>query len=277
MGGSLAPFCCTEPEVALKRRFEEAYDRSVSAVMQKIERRVCGCDYGGNSWTTREQADGLASLLDLGVGTQLVDLGSGTGWPGLYLAKKTGCFVTLVDLPENGMQLARRRAANEGLLKHVSFSVSDAADLPFSDSQYDAVSHSDLLCCLVRKRAVLEGCRRIIRRGGTMAFTVISLAPGLRGSARKRALANAPDFVEADASYSILLEKSGWRQTHYKDLTGAYRASCVRQIRAGEEFHEGLVQLLGRDQAKERLEGWRSKLRAIDDGLFRRELFVCTK
>ena len=89
----MAPFCCTEPEVALKRRFEEAYDRSVSAVMQKIERRVCGCDYGGNSWTTREQADGLASLLDLGVGTQLVDLGSGTGWPSLYLliCLKTEC------------------------------------------------------------------------------------------------------------------------------------------------------------------------------------------
>lgn len=272
----MAGFCCTGPELALQRRFEDAYDRSVNAVMQKIERRVCGCDYGGNSWTTREQADDLAFLLRLGAETQLIDLGAGTGWPGLYLAKKTGCSATLVDLPENGMQLAMRRAAKEALSHRVTFRVADAADLPFSDGQYDAVSHSDLLCCLVRKRAVLESCRRIIREGGTMAFTVISLTPGLSEAAYERALANAPDFVEAEASYAALLEESGWRPTDYQDLTNAYRDSCARQICADEDFEEGLAELLGRDQAKERLEGWRSKLRAIDDGLFRRELFVCT-
>jgi len=76
--------------------------------MQEIERQVCGCDYGGNSWTTREQADALIGLLDLGAGSDLNDLGAGTGWPGLYLAKKSVCAVTLVDLPEIGFQLAER-------------------------------------------------------------------------------------------------------------------------------------------------------------------------
>lgn len=109
-----------------------------------------------------------------------------------------------------------------------------------------------------------------------MAFTVISLSPGLSSAAHKRALANAPDFVETEASYTTLLEESGWRPADYQDLTNAYRASCARQICADEEFKEGLAQLLGRDEAEERLESWRSKLRAIDDGLFRRELFICT-
>lgn len=109
-----------------------------------------------------------------------------------------------------------------------------------------------------------------------MAFTVISLAPGLSSAAHLRALANAPDFVEAEASYAILLEETGWRQTDHHDLTNEYRASCARQICADEELQEDLAQLLGRDQARERLDSWRSKLRAIDDGLFRRELFVCT-
>lgn len=109
-----------------------------------------------------------------------------------------------------------------------------------------------------------------------MAFTVISLAPGLSANSYERALANAPEFIEADTSYSILLEETGWHQAELFDLTQAYRDSCSRQISSDEEFQDGLTAILGRQQAAERLENWRSKLRAIDDGLFRRELFVCT-
>ena len=109
-----------------------------------------------------------------------------------------------------------------------------------------------------------------------MAFTVISLAPGLSGTAYKRARANAPEFIEAEASYSYLLEETGWRQTDYRDLTQSYRDSCTRQIVADEEHQDGLTRLLGHDQASERLGNWRSKLCAIEEGLFRRELFVCT-
>ena len=272
----MSGFCCTEPELALKKRFEDAYAKTMDPIMQKIERQVCGCDYGGNSWTTRKQADDLVSLLRLGSATRLIDLGSGTGWPGLYLAKESNCSVSLVDLPEIGLDIAKRRAAKEGLSNRVEFHVADAADLPFSDDAFDAVCHSDLLCCLVRKREVLENCRRVIRKGGTMAFTVISVAPGLSVASYERALANAPEFIEAEASYSVLLRDTGWRQVERIDLTQSYRDSCRRQIAADEEFQEGLSAILGRQQATERLENWRSKLRAIEDGLFRRELFVCT-
>ena len=273
---TMSKFCCTGAELALKKRFEDAYAKTTDPIMKKIERQVCGSDYGGNSWTTREQADELVSVLRLGSATRLIDLGSGTGWPGLYLAKQSNCSVCLVDLPENGLQIAKMRAAKEGLSNRAEFHVADAADLPFLDDEFDAVCHSDLLCCLVRKRGVLENCRRVIRKGGTMAFTVISVAPGLSANSYERALANAPEFIESDTSYSILLEETGWHQAELFDLTQAYRDSCSRQISSDEEFQDGLTAILGRQQAAERLENWRSKLRAIDDGLFRRELFVCT-
>lgn len=55
-------------------------------VMQRIERRVLGASYGASSYTTRAQADHLAGLLGLAAGTHLLDVGSGAGWPGIYLA-----------------------------------------------------------------------------------------------------------------------------------------------------------------------------------------------
>jgi cyclopropane fatty-acyl-phospholipid synthase-like methyltransferase len=45
------------------------------------------------------QADTLAGELRLSAGDRLLDLGSGRGWPGLYLAASSGCQVVPSDLP----------------------------------------------------------------------------------------------------------------------------------------------------------------------------------
>ena len=268
-------FCCTKTETALKKRFEEAYLRSREPIIQQIERKVCGCDYGGNSWTTRAQADKLIRHLNLDAGSKLLDLGAGTGWPGLYLAKESGCTVSLVDLPEIGLQIAERRAEVEGLTKRVSIKIADAADLPFANASFDAISHSDLLCCLVRKQAVLQQCKKIVRPQGSMAFTVISIAPGLSTTQFERAIENAPEFAKADTDYHSLLKQTGWHVADWSDLTNEYAESCVRQIEADTENQIELEALLGAQETSARMSNWLSKLDAIGDGLFLRELFVC--
>ena len=48
-----------------RRRFDELYERSLASVMVAVERKVCGCDYGGSSWTTRAVAEHIADLLKL--------------------------------------------------------------------------------------------------------------------------------------------------------------------------------------------------------------------
>ena len=70
-----------------------------SDAMRDLERSVCGCDYGSTSGTTRLEAERIAQLLELRPAAKLLDLGAGSGWPGLYLAQLTGCDVVLVDLP----------------------------------------------------------------------------------------------------------------------------------------------------------------------------------
>lgn len=267
---------CTPKELALKKRFETVYERSQASVMLSIERSVCGCDYGGNSWTTQREADDLATRLGLRSGLRVLDLGAGSGWPALYFAEKYDCEVVLVDLPEVGLRIAEERAAKDGLSQIIATVVADAADLPLPDNSFDAISHSDLLCCLERKRSVLDGCRRVIRPQGRMAFTVISITPGLSAEQLRRAIANAPEFVESDFDYPTLMAQTGWAITDHEDLTAAYADSCVRQIDADQENEHELAALIGLDEFAERLAGWREKLAAIRDGLFRREMFVAS-
>lgn len=265
----------SDAELALKKRFEDVYARSVSPVMLEIEREVCGCDYGGNSWTTREQADDLIRLLGLNGESRLVDLGAGSGWPALYLSNESGCDITLIDLPEIGLQLAEQRARVDGFNERVSTLVADAADLPFPDASFDAISHSDLLCCLVRKQDVLMECRRILEPNGHMAFTVISIAPGLSPSDYSRALANGPDFIAMDGRYEKLLDSAGWAIDQHIDLTADYEESCARQLDADLARMDELAELFGKDEIEERIASWRSKLSTIREGLFLRELFLC--
>lgn len=267
---------CTPEEMVRKRHFEDFYERSQAPVMLSIERRVCGCDYGGNSWTSRNQADDLIARLQLRPGVRLLDLGAGSGWPALYFARKAACDVVLADLPEVGLHIAEERAARDGLSHLVSTVVANAAELSFPERSFDAISHSDLLCCLVPKRSVLEGCRRVIRPHGRMAFTVISITPGLTPEQRGRAISNGPEFIESDTDYPTLLAQTGWTIIDREDVTPAYAASCDGQIRADRDHEDELAALIGPDAFAERLAGWRDKLATIRDGLIRRDLFVAS-
>jgi ubiquinone/menaquinone biosynthesis C-methylase UbiE len=268
------PMRCTPEELAQKERFENVYVRSQLPVMLNIERNVCGCNYGGNSWTTRTEADDLIASLELQPASHLLDLGAGSGWPALYMANKSACRVTLVDLPENGLRIAKERSAKDGTSKKVTTVNADAAHLTFPDSSFDAVSHSDLLCCLKQKHSVLASCRRVVRPGGRMAFTVISVAPGLPIEQHRRAVENGPEFVISDDDYPSLLDQTGWKTINCQDLTSAFAATCKRQLEADEAQKEQLATIMSKNEVSERLAGWRAKFAAINDGLLRREQFL---
>jgi SAM-dependent methyltransferase len=263
-------------EQAQTKRLNELYVRAQSPVMLAIERSVCGCDYGAYSWTTRAEAQQIAALLALRPGLRLLDVGAGSGWPGLYMAELSGCDLALVDLPLAGLRIAAERARKNRISGMRWAVVADAAMLPFPDGSFDALSHGDLLCCLRQKRAVLEACRRVIRDEGRMVFTVISIAPGLSPEKYRRAVEDGPVFVESEADYAALLRQTSWAMVDRQDITLDYVASCRRMLQADSEHKDALQPLIGASEFAEREAVWKSELAAIEDGLLCRELFVAT-
>jgi ubiquinone/menaquinone biosynthesis C-methylase UbiE len=128
----------------LVAEFDARYRIIEEPVMRRIERAVTGSDYGATSYTTGEQADRLADLLDLTPGKILLDFGSGAGWPGIHLARSTGCDVVLTDLPLEGLRKAERRMRDEGVRGAVI--AATAALLPIRDQVFDAATSSDVMC-----------------------------------------------------------------------------------------------------------------------------------
>ena len=258
------------------RSFAAQYQIGQSPVMRELERSCCGCDYGATSWTTREEAQHLVRLLKLGPGARLLEVGAGSGWPALYFAQASGCDTTLTDLPLEGLRIAARRATSDGLEGPCRVAVANGAALPFVDGWYDAISHSDVLCCLDAKLSVLSACRRVVRNTGRMVFTVISIKSDLGAADYARAVERGPPLVKAQGDYPSLLERAGWHIEDRVDLTAGYAHSVSRMIAEFETRAETLSDLLGTTEYRERLARRRRSLEAIEDGLHQRELFVAT-
>jgi SAM-dependent methyltransferase len=245
-----------------------------SDAMRDLERSVCGCDYGSTSSTTRQEAERVAQLLELRPGTKLLDLGAGTGWPGLYLAQLTGCDVVMVDLPLASLRIARERAVADGLTQRCAAVVADGATLPFRDTSIDALSHSDVLCCTPDKLGVLRECRRVARDGSRMAFTTIALAPALADTERRIAMESGPKFVDMEDDYAVLLGQSGWCLQERTDLTVAFLQLMRAQLDGMQARADALTRVFGSDEFEERLQRQHAATAAIDAGFVRRELFV---
>jgi cyclopropane-fatty-acyl-phospholipid synthase len=67
----------------------------------------------------------LAAKLAIEPGQKVLDIGSGWGGLGLYLAKAAHCDVTGVTLSQEQLKIARERAAKEGLGRVVRFEFED--------------------------------------------------------------------------------------------------------------------------------------------------------
>jgi ubiquinone/menaquinone biosynthesis C-methylase UbiE len=263
----------TTNEQALVERFTASNQRGTTDVMRRIERLVNGCDYGGTSWATRQEIDDVGAMLGLGAGDRLLEIGAGTGWPGLYLAEQLGCDVMLTDVPENGLRLARDRAASDDLAGACWAAAASGAALPFQGGSFDAISHSDVLCCLEPKQAVLESCRRVIRDHGQMVFSVIFVARGLSHADHERVVANAPPHAVITEGYGTLLERTGWRVVAENDLVEEYLATAERYLVADESNADELRELVGEEVRLDRLDKTRNLIELIGDRKIRRSLF----
>jgi SAM-dependent methyltransferase len=230
------------------RAFADSYEISSLPAMQAIERTVLGCDYGGTSWTTAEQVQLTVRKLRLGKGDHVLDIGAGSGWPGLFLATQSGCGVTLLDIPQNALRKALARANCDHIGDRVVAVAASGDALPFAETSFDAISHSDVLCCLPEKIQMLNECR-LVELG--------------------------PPFVEAPASYAEMLETTGWQCNECIDVTPAHRHSLTLLVDGLRNSHE-LADAIGVDAVHEEANKRQRQIGLIDEGLMIRESYLVT-
>ncbi|MEU5938807.1 class I SAM-dependent methyltransferase [Micromonospora sp. NPDC047548] len=121
-------------------------------------------DSGGPPWDIGRPQPALAAVLDGGVkGPKVLDIGCGAGDLAIALARR-GDQVTAIDISRVAIDMARAKAAGEGLTVH--FEVQDATQLSLPSAPFDSVFDSGLL-------------HSLHRRGGGAVDKYLALLPGL--------------------------------------------------------------------------------------------------
>jgi len=120
--------------------------------------------------TARSDQRGRRLLVDKAVheGDVVLDCGSGTGTTGIMAAKKAGANgkVTLFDLSDAMLAVARQKVIHEGLQARVTFQTGDTVHLPFADGTFDAVLSTYSLCPLYDPEKGALELYRVIKPGG---------------------------------------------------------------------------------------------------------------
>lgn len=127
-------------------RFVMRYSMSGEAAMLATEREALGSDYQANGYTDVAEAIDLGERLQLGAGQLLLDVGTGCGWPGLFLAATHRCAVVGLDPVTGGAATARKRAVADGMADRAWSMLGSADALPIKAGAIDAVVHTDLMC-----------------------------------------------------------------------------------------------------------------------------------
>ncbi len=231
--------------------FIAEYECAALPAVKALERDVLGSDYGGTSWTTKRQADDALAALNLNRESSLLEVGSGAGWPSLYLSDQSGCDATLLDMPLNALEHAAQRAAADDIDGQVTFVNGNGAALPFADASFDKLSHFDVLCCLPEKLEMLCECRRVATDDARMHFSVIRPAHGLSEDDHRRALKTGPPFVDVPGGYRPLLDASGWKVLQTIDITQEFGDTIEKLIAGLKANTPELQEAYGADELRE--------------------------
>ena len=171
----------------------------------------------------RESVDLFERRLELaGVGTEFLqgkralDAGCGGGRNAIAMAQLGATEVVGIDIGENGIADARKRA--EGI-DNVTFQVASLADIPFPDAHFDVVWCAGVLMHTADEMKVLGELARVLKPGGTIYFLVYATG-GMRWPLIKllRPLASAIGQPTLEAAMEAAQSPANKRRTFLDDL-----------------------------------------------------------
>lgn len=180
---------------------------------------------GGLALTAR-----LLEALSVTRGQTLLDVASGRGTSTLLAATSYGVVATGIDLSQDNVTAATRRAREADIDPQPVFRLGDAESLPLPDDSFDAVICECALCTFPDKSAAVHEIARVLRPGGRVGITDITadqerLPDQLRGLAAT--IACVADARPAE-DYVSLLEDADLRVTGVEPHDDALRRMIDR-------------------------------------------------
>ena len=235
-----------KPKVDL---YNTHYDKFATDAQAAVRVETYGEDIGQSSWMTADELRHFIELLGVGTSTTVLEVGSGSGGPALFLAKETGCKLTGVDVNEFGIKNANELARERKLSDRAEFKLIDASKpLPFEPNWFDVVFSNDVMCHVPERQNVLREWHRILKPGGKMLFTDALVVTGI---VSHEEIANRSSiglyFYLPPGENERMIKEAGFESISVEDLTPAAAEISKRWHDARENHRDAMVTIEGEE------------------------------
>ena len=139
---------------------------------------------GGLSATSQ-----LLEMCTMDKQSKVLEVGCGVGHTACEIGTKYGAHVVGIDVSENMIANANKRAKDLGAQDLVEFRVEDVTDLPFEDESFDVVIMESLLNILGEQRVIesaLLEVARVTKRGGRVGANEVFVDESAPSEVRAR-------------------------------------------------------------------------------------------
>ncbi len=223
--------------------YDNVYGDYSSDAERAVRQETYGEDLGQSSWLTAAEWLHFADQLGIDAETDVLEVGSGSGGPAVYLAMKRGCRLTGVDINEHGVRNSTALAASNGVSGRVRFeSVDASAPLPFADASFDVIISNDAMCHIANRLSVLRDWHRVLRPGGRALFTdaMVITGPVSHAEIATRSSIGFYIFVPPGANEAMLRD-AGFTVKSVDDVTNNAAEIASRWHDARARHREPLV------------------------------------
>ena len=221
------------------------YDKFAADAQAAVRAETYGEDIGQSSWMTADELRHFIKLLNIRESSNVLEVGSGSGGPALFLAKETRCKLMGVDVNEFGIKNANELAKERGLSDRAAFEQIDASKpLPFEDGSFDVVFSNDVMCHVPERQNVLKEWHRVLKPGGQMLFTDALVISGIvsHDEIAKRSSIGLYFYLPPGENERII-EEAGFEIVTVEDLTPAAAEISKRWHDAREKHRDAMVKI----------------------------------
>jgi ubiquinone/menaquinone biosynthesis C-methylase UbiE len=268
-----------------KMNIKKGLDYSVlhqldSPANQLIRKSIFGDqDIGQQSFITPRYLDELIQETGIGADTYALDVGSGVGGPAVYIANKTGCRLTGIDISDVGVETANKLASGAGLSDRVNFILGDAMDMPFPDNSFDVAISVNVMNVFKDKEALFRHVLRVLKPKGLFAFLSGTFDmpddPKIIDDMAHGYL--IPQYYDTVDGYKSMLKQAGFMTLKVIEYVWDFRIQNKLWGDAYKKHYDAIVKEQGKENTDLHIIYFDTYLKLIDEGRAGNHLFISQK